>query len=213
MLEGAQGVSEAGIVGAQQLTQPGPGAGLIDMTKLVAHGLGQRRWLDVFAVELQSAGLTITSGQAQQHGLRRRGGPMLDGEAHLLTSVHEVAGRIGLRMQVGAAAQGLSQILPGALGHVVDKDDGDVMLAIELTQEAEHPGDVGGTIFVQPVEPHERIEDQQLRLSYRQRLIQCLPVLLQVEPQTGGGDDVEIESGQRQTAVLTQLLDPIAYGR
>ena len=63
------------------------------------------------------------------------------------------------------------------------------------------------------LEPHERIEDQQLRLSYRQRLIQCLPVLLQVEPQTGGGDDVEIESGQRQTAVLTQLLDPIAYGR
>ena len=138
---------------------------------------------------------------------------MLDGEAQLLTLVDEVAGRIGPGVQIGAAAQRQTGILPCALGHVVDEDDGDIMLTIELAQEAEQPGDVGGTVFVQAVEPHERIEQQQLGLQGGEGVVQGVSVLLQVEAQAGGGDDVEIESNQRQVSVLTQLVNAIAHGR
>lgn len=61
-------------------------------------------------------------------------------------------------MQVGAAAQGLSQVVPGALGHVVDEDDGSVVAPVELAQEAEQAGDVSGAVFVEPVQSHERVE-------------------------------------------------------
>jgi hypothetical protein len=37
----------------------------------------------------------------------------------------------------------------------MDEADGDVMLAIELTQETQKAGDVGGTVFIEPVEAHE----------------------------------------------------------
>ncbi len=83
---------------------------------------------------------------------------MLDGEVQLLASVGEVAGGVGPGVQVGAAAQGLTGVLPCAFGHMMYEDDGDVMLAIELTQETQKAGDVGGTVFVEAVEAHEGVE-------------------------------------------------------
>ena len=45
-------------------------------------------------------------------------------------------------MQVPRAAQGLTGVLPCAFGHMMDEADGDVMLAIELTQETQKAGAV-----------------------------------------------------------------------
>ncbi len=61
--EGSQGLSKSGIVDAQLLPQRGPGARLAELAQLCPHGLSQRRRLDVSALELQSAGLAITTDE------------------------------------------------------------------------------------------------------------------------------------------------------
>ena len=45
-------------------------------------------------------------------------------------------------MEIGRAAQGLAEIAPGALGHVVDEDQSELMAAVDGAQKAEQRRDV-----------------------------------------------------------------------
>lgn len=57
---------------------------------------------------------------------------MLDGELETVVGApHEIAGRVGPGMQVGGAAQGLAEIAAGALGHVVDEDERELIAAVD----------------------------------------------------------------------------------
>lgn len=81
LLQRTQGLAEAGVVDTQLLAQGGSGARPAGLAELVAYGLGQRRWLGVGAVELESTRLAAATGQMQAHGLGCGGGAVLDGEA------------------------------------------------------------------------------------------------------------------------------------
>ena len=63
---------------------------------------------------------------------------MLDGELQTVVGApHQIAGGVGPGMQVGGAAQGLAEIAPGALGHVVDENQSELIAAVDGAQKAE----------------------------------------------------------------------------
>ena len=68
---------------------------------------------------------------------------MLDGELQTVVgAAHEIAGGVGPGMEIGRAAQGLAEIAPGALGHVVDEDQSELIAAVDGAQKAEQRRDV-----------------------------------------------------------------------
>ena len=46
---------------------------------------------------------------------------------------------------------------------VVDDDDGEMMEALEITEEGEQESDVGGRVFIDAVQADEGVEDEQAR--------------------------------------------------
>lgn len=68
---------------------------------------------------------------------------MLDSELQTVVGApHQIAGGVGPGMQIGGAAQGLAEIAPGALGHVVDEDQSELIAAVDGAQKAEQRRDV-----------------------------------------------------------------------
>ena len=68
---------------------------------------------------------------------------MLDGELQTVVgAAHEIAGGVGPGMEIGRAAQGLAEIAAGALGHVVDEDQSELMAAVDGAQKTEQRRDV-----------------------------------------------------------------------
>jgi len=50
-------------------------------------------------------------------------------------------------------------------------------------------------------------------LEFGQRLLQSVPVAIEVKTEAGSGDDVEIEAVKREPSVLTQLGDAVTDTR
>ena len=64
---------------------------------------------------------------------------------------------------------------------MVDEQDGGLEAALEIAQEAEDRGDIGDGVFVDAVEAHQRVEDEQPRLDPLDGLLQVLAVVAVVE--------------------------------
>lgn len=81
------------------------------------------------------------------------------GPARDAITQHEPADGGGPRLRRGAQLGGVSG---GRLAHVMDQQDGDVVLALQGTQGAEHGGDVARAVFVEAGDqPDEGVEDEQ----------------------------------------------------
>ena len=142
LFEFEQGITETGIVDAQALTQGGSGQRPGGVLESGAHRLGERRRCGGVAVEAQGKRLAV---EAQQDGVGRGGGAMLDGKQHApVAAARQIAGGVGPGVQVRGAAQGLAEVAPGALGEVMDEDESHLMATVELAQKAQQSGDVGG---------------------------------------------------------------------
>ena len=85
------------------------------------------------------------------------------------------------------------------------------MSAVELAKEAEQAGDVSGAVLVEAVQAYERVEHEQLGPEREERSVERAPVALDVEAQTRCRNDVQIKAVQRESSVLTDLSDAIAY--
>lgn len=210
LLEGLQGVTEAGVVDTEPLTESGPGEGPVGVAQFVAYGFGEGWRLGVVAIEEEAGGLVVAAAEPQKHGIDGGSGAVLDGEAEALVgSTEEIASRVGPGVEVGAAPQGLAGVAARALGHVVDERDGEGVAAVELAEEAEQSGDVGGTVFVEAVESDEGIEEEECGPEGGEGGVECAPVGFEVEAQAGPGDDVEVEVGERELPVGTDLGDAV----
>jgi len=82
---------------------------------------------------------------------------------------------------------------------MVDKHDRDVMVALQVAQIGEQRGDLAADVFVDAVEPDERVEDEQARLQPENRFFEAAAVGVKVEAEAGGGDDLDIEIGEVET--------------
>gem|GEM_PF-1573726 len=137
---------------------------------------------------------------------------MLEGEADaLVVTAGEIAGGVDPGVQISRAAEGLSGILSGTFGHMVHKDDGQFVSSVEVPQEAEEFGDVGGAVFVEAVEPDQWVEQEHFGCEGNEGLVEGVTVALEVEAQAGGSDDLEVQTSQREPSMAADLLDAIAH--
>ena len=86
---------------------------------------------------------------------------MLEAEAEAVLTADEVGVGVAPCVQVGAAAKRLAELGAAALAHVVDDGDGDVVLSLQVTEQAEEAGDVGCAVLVEAVQAHEGVEQEQ----------------------------------------------------
>ncbi len=106
--------------------------------QLAAYRLAKRGWRSVVAVDEEPERLAVACNETQQHGIGCRGGAVLDGEAQaLIVAADQIAGGIDPGVEVGAAPQRLADVAAGALGHVVDEHEGEVVTAVDVAQEAQ----------------------------------------------------------------------------
>ena len=112
--------------------------------------------------------------------------------------------------------RGAAQRLTGAdaattLLGVMDDEHGNVMPALQLAQVGEQRGDLAAGVLVDAVETHERIEDEQARLQSGDGLGEVAAVGIQIEPDGGGGDDLDVEIGQRHTGCCRDAFEASAH--
>jgi hypothetical protein len=79
-------------------------------------------------------------------------------------------------VKLRGAAEGLAGAgAAAALLGVVDKGDGDAVPPLELAQVGEERRHLARGVFVDAVEPHEWVEDEQARLELRDGLVEARP--------------------------------------
>jgi hypothetical protein len=69
---------------------------------------------------------------------------------------------------------------------VVDDGDGGLVLALQEAQPAEQSGDFGGAIFIDAVEAHQGVEQDEGRSELGEGGVETGLVLSRVEAQAGG---------------------------
>jgi hypothetical protein len=100
-----------------------------------------------------------------------------------------------------------------ALAHVVDDENRDGVTALHLAQETEQSRDIGAAVFVQAMESHQGIEQQELGPPAGERRIEALLVALQIEPHGRRRDDVKVESCEIEAAMGTEGAEALADTR
>ena len=67
----------------------------------------------------------------------------------------------------------------------MDDQDGDPVPPLELSQVCEQTGDLHGGVFIDTMQPYERIEDQQPGPIVRDRLVETLGIIGAIESEGG----------------------------
>ncbi len=107
---------------------------------------------------------------------------MLDGEAQIVAMAAEVQVRVAPGVEFRGTAQGLAGAdAPAALLGVVDHGHGDAVATLQLAEVGEQRRHLAGGVLVDPVQAHERVEDEQPRLQLRDGLVEAGAVGLEIE--------------------------------
>ena len=95
---------------------------------------------------------------------------MLGGQRELGAFAAQVEIGVPPAVEFAGAAQGLARTAGvGVLAGVVNEQDGQLELALEFAQVREQRGDLGGVVFIDAVQPDQRIQDQQDGAESRRR--------------------------------------------
>src|SRR5262245_52344821 len=95
----------------------------------------------------------------------------------------------------------------------MDEEDGEAMAALQLAQVGQQWGDLAAGVLVDAMQAHERIENEQKRLEGGYGGGEAAPIGLQIEPERWGGDDLDIEIGERHTSRGGDALEASAHDR
>jgi hypothetical protein len=79
---------------------------------------------------------------------------------------------------------------------MVDDEDGKRVAALQLAQKGKQRGDLAAGVLIDPVQAHEGIEDEEARMQSGNGVLQSEAIGGKIEPQRGGGDDLDIEIAQ-----------------
>lgn len=94
---------------------------------------------------------------------------------------------------------------------MVHEYDGDVVAALELAQVREQRRDLAGLILVDPVQAHERIEDEEPWAELVDGGGERIAITVDVEPHRRRGDDVDVELGQVATGGARDTGEPLSH--
>jgi hypothetical protein len=79
----------------------------------------------------------------------------------------------------------------------MDDEHGDGIASLQLAQVGEQRHDLADGVLVDAVQAHERIEDEQARLECGDGLLKAPAIRIEIEPDRGRGDDLDVEIGER----------------
>ena len=94
---------------------------------------------------------------------------------------------------------------------VVDDEHSEAMASLQLAQVAEQRADFAAGILVDAVKPHEGIEDEQAWLEVGDGIGEVAPIGLEIEPERGGGDDLDIDIREVDAGGGRDALEPPAH--
>jgi hypothetical protein len=143
-------------------------------------------------------------GELWGRGMR----PMLGGEEEGVALSPEVEARIGPGVELARAAKGLagSQVT-GAFSGVVNDGDGEMVSALEVAKKGKERHDGGGDVFIDAVQPHKGVEDQERGFELGDRPLEALTVLGAIEADRGGSERPEVEVLELEAEVSAGLLE------
>ena len=95
----------------------------------------------------------------------------------------------------------------------MNQHNGQLELSLELSQEGEQRGDLSGVVFVHPVQPYERVQNQQHGVLLLDGMSQALPVGGQVQTERGSGDDLNRQRGKRDLGGSGDAFQALAHDR
>jgi len=102
-------------------------------------------------------------------------------------------------------------MLPAPFARVVDEDDGDAVATLQLAQVGEQRGDLAADVFVDAMQPHERVEDELARLQSDDGFVEAGAIGVEVEAQAGCGDHLDVEVGQVEAGGGANTVEPAAH--
>ena len=96
-------------------------------------------------------------------------------------------------MELGGTTQGLAgPHVAGTFARVVDDDDGDPVATLQIAQIGEQRGDLAADVFIDAVQPHEWVEDEQARLQPDDGFVEAGTVGIEVEAQASSLSDLTL---------------------
>jgi hypothetical protein len=93
---------------------------------------------------------------------------------------------------------------------MVDDEDGKRVAALQLAQKGKQRGDLAAGVLIDPVQAHEGIEDEEARMQSGNGVLQSEAIGGKIEPQRGGGDDLDIEIAQVHAGGSGDAFEPPA---
>jgi hypothetical protein len=139
---------------------------------------------------------------------------VLDGEGESIAVSSQIEIAVAPGVELRRATQRLAGTnVAGTLLGVVDDEHSKGVAALQLAQIGKERGDFGAGVFVDPVQAHEGIEDQQARLQSGNGLLQSDAIGGKVEPKGGGSDDLDIEVAQVDAGSCGDAFQPPAHNR
>jgi hypothetical protein len=139
---------------------------------------------------------------------------VLDREEELSAMASDEQEGVGPGEEVARAAEALPRVTGAVLAGVVDDEHGDVVGPLQLAQVAKERGDLPGVVLVDAVQPDERVEDEEPRRVARYGVTEPSLVMLAVEAERGGEDEVHGQCGKVEAAIAADAFEArLDHGR
>ena len=109
---------------------------------------------------------------------------MFGGQGQLGSFAAHVEIGVAPAVEFAGTAQGLAGTAGvGVLAGVMNQEDGQLKLALQFPEVGEQRGDLGGVVFIDPMQPDEGIQDQEDGLELLDGVGQALAVGRGVQPE------------------------------
>ncbi len=128
---------------------------------------------------------------------------MFDAQDEVILVIAQIQVGVAPGVQVGAAAQCLSGALVGSgFAGVMDESDCGMKAPLQVSQRMQDGGDFCADVFIDAVQSGQRVQDQQSRLDALHGLEQQLLMMIKVEAQLLGIEDIDVEALAQVCAML-----------
>jgi hypothetical protein len=151
--------------------------------------------------------------QVETHGRNTSGSPLLDGEEEVaVVGAAQVEVGVTPCVKLAASAQGLAGAGAGtAFAGVVDQHNGGGEAALQLAEKGQQGCDLAAGIFVDAMEADKGVEHEQAGTDGGEGIDQTKAVVLQVQSDGDGGDDVDVQGGEFDLGSATDALEASAH--
>jgi hypothetical protein len=207
--EVVESAAEALVVDGELGTELGPCDGPVgaDVGNDAIGEVGRANNLRGFGNDEMGRPAAVVGFEAEVERLRRRMLSVLDSQLEQLA----VAGEIGIGVapgpEVARSAEALSGASAAVFAGVVDEKDGDAEAALEGAEVGEESGHVGGVVFVQAMEPDERIEHEEARFVLLDGSGETVELGREIEPHVAEIEEVEVDAAEVEPTALGEPGD------